>query len=513
MCAVAALHAGGCSLGDEDRGSAGRAPSAEEARTLDVTSPIEPRTTPQLILFISIDTLRADHLSLYGYDRLTSPMLDLLAAEGAVFEDASATAPWTLPSHASMLTGLFPLAHRVMTMKSKLPADVPTLASMLAQAGFDTAAVVNSTWLGKENYQLTRDFKKYLFIDAPEDRKSPNTWVTDQATAWLQEAGDQRMFLFVHYYDVHGDYSSLPEYERLFVTPYDGPADGSSWQLQLANFEDDYIEFCRESFDPEKCRFGGADGPRNIDASTEKIYFDEADVRHLEELYDAGIRQLDAEMSRLFSFLQQEELDDKTLIIITSDHGEEFLEHGRVDHFLTQYQEMLRVPLIFRGPGIPAGLRISTPVSSVDLVPTILKLAGAEVPPALDGLDLTPLFRGDRDEAEAAFAERRQYGEASGGLTYDSIVQKGLFPVYRSVRQGRYKLVYESKAEKHALYDLDEDPGEKVDISAVQPEISAQLIDVMRQRYRDYAPEPLPENRVELSKDDIERLRALGYIP
>ena len=131
----------------------------------------------------------------------------------------------------------------------------------------------------------------------------------------------------------------------------------------------------------------------------------------------------------------------------------------------------------------------------------------------LDGLDLAPLWTEgpERDESAEAFSTRYLYGEASGGLTYDFIV-KGFYPIYRSVRRGRYKLVYESKGPSQALYDLDEDPTEQVDLSAREPEIAKLLIDEMQRRYRNFTPEAAPENRVELDAGDLERLRALGYL-
>jgi arylsulfatase A-like enzyme len=186
---------------------------------------------PRIILLISLDTLRADHLSLYGYERSTSPVLDLLAAEGVVFEDASATAPWTLPSHASILTGLTPFNHRVWTPAARLPDHIPTLASLLGEAGYETAAVVNSTWLHKQTYQLTRDFESYLGVQEVLDRREPSTWVTDRALEWLGGLGDRRLFLFVHYYDLHSDYASQPSYERQFLTPYAGEVDGKESQV------------------------------------------------------------------------------------------------------------------------------------------------------------------------------------------------------------------------------------------------------------------------------------------
>jgi arylsulfatase A-like enzyme len=162
-----------------------------------------------------------------------------------------------------------------------------------------------------------------------------------------------------------------------------------------------------------------------------------------------------------------------------------------------------------RGPGIPKNLRISAPVSSIDIAPTLLALAGVETPKPMDGLDLAPLWRGGD---QLPFEDRHLYGESSGGLVYDAIAS-GFFPVYRSVRQGRYKLVYESKGGTHALFDLEEDPREENDISTREPDLTAHLSAALRDRYRDFTPEPSPEDRVELEDKDLEKLRALGYVP
>jgi len=472
---------------------------------------------PRVVLVLSLDTLRADRLGLYGYEKFTSPVLDMIAAEGVVFEDASAPSPWTLPSHASMLTGLYPKRHGVQTMSTGLPDDVATLAAMLSGSGFETAAVVNSTWLRKENYRVTRDFDKYLFIEDVAHRRAPNTWVTDQAIEWLDEMREQKLFVFVHYYDVHSDYVSEPAYENLFTTPYDGIVDGTGWQLTRANLEQEHIELCHERFDPEMCTFGNPGGSLVVDSSVEKLELDRDDVRRLNELYDAGIRQLDAELSRLFAWMRREGILDETLLVVTSDHGEEFMEHGRVDHFVPMWQELLRVPLLFRGPGLRVGARIEAPVSLVDLVPTIVSLAGAELAEPTDGVDLSALMRptrkpaGDAVAVERILADRYLYGEAAGGLTYVEWMED-VFPVHRSVRRGRHKLIWESKGETYALYDLAVDPGESTDVRAEHPEVSNELIAEMERRFRDEGLEPALENRVELSEEESERLRSLGYL-
>ncbi len=472
-------------------------------------APVSQSTRPEIIILISIDTLRADHLGLYGHSRPTSPVLDAFAAGGTVFEDASSTAPWTLPAHASILTGLYPRSHRVLTFSTALPGEIPTLASTLAEAGYQTAAVVNSAWLTKERYGVTRDFQKFLFVDDTQDRRAPNTWITDQAIEWLREPDARPLFLFIHYYDVHSDYASLPQYENIFVSPYTGEADGTGWQLARASLEDDYIKMCHENYDPKKCRIGTEENYLAIDRSVGKIHFDESSIRHIEELYDAGIRQLDNELGRFFSLLKKNRILDDALIILTSDHGEEFLDHGRMDHFLTMYQEVLRVPLIFHGPNIPTGLRITTPVSSVDLMPTILSLARAKPKAPFDGLDLTPLMAG---EDLQQFTTRPIFGEASGGLTY-ALMMEDIFPVYRSLRRGQHKLIHNSKSKAWELYDLENDPSETTNIAKREPELLAKLTEEMLKRYSDFNPEPAAPDHVELSRDELENLRALGYVP
>jgi len=497
-----ALQAGlGCSPGTEPQAGAPGAPAPEADR-------------PRVVVLISIDTLRPDHLGLYGYDRFTSPVLDALAEEGTVFEDTSATAPWTLPSHASMLTGLYPMSHGVVSSRTKLPPGVPTLATIFGDKGFETAAVVNVVWLKKEDYQLTRDFEKYQWVRTNLARESASTWVTDAAIEWLSELGDDRMFLFMHYYDVHSDYASEPAYEKLFVGDYDGPADGTTWQLRRASLEDDYLASCRDDFDPERCTFGGGEDAQVVDSSVEKVRFDARDLQHLRDLYDAQIRQLDAELGRFVAALRKLELLDETLLVVTSDHGEEFMEHGRLEHFLTTHEESLRVPLLLRGPGVPAGRRVSAPVSSVDLAPTLLALAGVDAPVAFDGLDLGPLLSSaPPGEATALpYSARYLYGEASGGHTYNFFAG-GFFPVYRSVRRGPFKLVHDAKHDSFALYDLTNDPTEQHDVSAREPAVKAQLVAEMTRRYRQGLPEADPADPVELSPEDAARLRALGYVP
>lgn len=467
---------------------------------------------PATILLISVDTLRADHLGIYGHHRFTSPTIDALADEGVVFDDVSATTAWTLPSHASMLTGLFPLAHGVMTAKNALAEEVQTLAGWFGRGGWETAAIVNVMWLKRESYGLTRDFEKYLSIEEVDyGRRSTSSWATDQAIQWIGAQADRPLFLFLHYYDVHADYASSPEYERLFVGPYGGIADGTAWQIERANFSDAHVARCLEEPDLGFCSFGSAENPRKIDSEMEHIAFSAEDGLHLEELYDAGIRQLDTELGRLLTFLESSDRAKDTLVILTSDHGEEFLEHGRVGHFLTTYQQSLRVPLIVRGPGVPEGMRIDTPVSLVDLAPTLIALAGLPAEAGLDGMDFSQLWR---DADGESFADRYLFGEASGGLQQATHLP-GAYPIFRSIRQGNFKLIARSLGSQtdYALYDLSKDPEELHNIAGERTGRVSRMAEILERRHASSEQAVPTGAKVELDAAEIENLKALGYVP
>ena len=475
-----------------------------------------PSAKRELVILISIDTLRADHLGLYGHHRFTSPNLDLFALEGTVFEDASSVAPWTLPAHASMLTGLYPLGHAVVDVDTKLPEGVPTIAKLLGKNGWKTAAAVNSMWLLKKTHEVTRDFHHFLFVQDVATARLPTTPITDQAITWIRDSENSNLFLFMHYYDVHSDYASLPRFENLMVSPYEGEADGTTWQLNIESMPEVFIESCHTNFEEEKCRFGAGEAAQSVDSSTRKRRFEADDIRYLEELYDAGIRQIDTELGRFFEFLRADGLLDVARIIITSDHGEEFSDHGSFYHFATPYQEVLHVPLILRGQGIATGRRIDAPVSVVDIAPTILAWAGVSAPSEMDGVDLTPLLdqahtEGDAEALEEHLNSRFQHGEATGNSQWESKLP-GQVPLFTSIRKGPFKLVHQSLDDEIALYDLSTDPKEKTDIALQNPEITQTLRAALARRKAAFEEDSGLDNRIELEPEEVERLRALGYL-
>jgi len=419
---------------------------------------------PRLVVLVSIDTLRSDHLGLYGYPRATSPVLDSLALESTVFDEAMSSSPWTLPAHASLLTGLYPSRHGLTSHERYLESSLATLAQLYSQAGYRTAAVVNSHNLGPE-FGLDRGFQQYRYVEERVDRREPSTEITDQGIQWVKGAGESPLFLFLHYYDVHSDYASLPEYETEFLRSYEGIADGSTAQLAAH----------REGM----------------------VSLSPADAPNLVDRYDAGIRQMDAEIGRFLDFLRERGLWEEALFVLTSDHGEEFFEHGGVLHGQTQYQEVIRVPLLVKGPGVPLGRRVPTPVSLVDIAPTLLGRAGIAVPEGLDGLDISRLWsEGDRElEARYLFSEADH-----NNVEHD---------ITRSVRYKNFKLHFNRLSRERMLYDLAQDPEERTEILRGQEKARAALSERLD---RFMASEKVEAPVRALSEDEIEKLRSLGYL-
>ncbi len=437
--------------------------------TVSLGAKVKKPPAPRNLILISIDTLRADHLGCYGHPRPTSPAIDAIAAQGVVFDDASATSPWTKPSHASLLTGLYPSGSGVVAMNSVLAADVVPLAEHLGRNGFHTGAVVNSSYL--TNGGLERGFRDFQSIDHVQGRREGSR-VTEAAIAWLGRRLPGKFFAFFHYMDVHSDYASLPRYEQMFAEPYDGPATGATSQLYQV-----------------------AEG---------RLLLAAKDVRHLENLYDASIRQVDDELGRLFAYLGEHGLLDTSLVVILSDHGEEFLEHGSVLHGKSQFQEVVRIPLIVRGPGVPQGTRVRTPVSLVDVMPTCTALLGVPVPAGLDGIRLQPFW----ERPAARSPERLLYFEAD--VTFPP-PGPGPVPVgpFRAVRNERFKLHLDTRTKQTLLFDLAADPGERRDAAREHPELAGAL----RARLEQFLGRQGADAGVRtLTEDELERLRSLGYV-
>ncbi len=374
-------------------------------------APAPPRQGPPNLLLISVDTLRRDHVGCYGYAPDTTPHLDALAETGTVFDNTLSTSSWTLPAHATMLTGRYPSSHGLVDDGTQLAAGVGTVTEALREGGYHTFGTVAHVYVSSA-YGLDRGF--VTFDDDLLEGGAANPrgdQVTRRFTQLLREApADQPFFGFVHYFDPHWDYEPLPPFDEKFTNPrYDGAIDGSLSALLEAQ------------------RRGPLSAP---------------DLEQLVALYDGEIAYVDAQIGQILEVLEELGHQDHTVVVVTADHGEEFAEHDNFGHGKTLYGEQLHIPLIVAGTGrLGAGSRRSELVSLVDLAPTLRDLAALPADAVDEGRSLL-------EEPPAAprtlFAETRRAG------LEQQCAQRELLKAFHLVSGDRW-----------AWFDLAVDPGER----------------------------------------------------
>ena len=402
------------------------------------------RRRPWNVLVISVDTLRADHLSAYGYPRDTSPALAKFAARGVLFENASANAPKTAPSHMTLFTGLLPDAHGISNLEegsnTALPAGIPTLASILREHGYRTAALTAGGELvpelgfdrGQETFEIC-DGAPRIFARA-EDK--------------IVEFGKDPFCLFVQTYAVHDPYAPPEPYARRWTDP--------SYRGRIPEGSDALIHAAGDDWAAKHDAFW-----KRVDRRSQ------ADVGELEALYDGSVRMVDDLIGHLLERLEAMHKLDRTLVVIVGDHGEEFGEHGGFLHE-TLYQEVLHVPLVIVPPDDGCmgrldrlrGTRPSGVVSLVDVLPTVLDVLGIERPANVQGRSVLPV-------ASESEAQERSVLSAWPGSRLTAL------------RRGRWKLVRHGATpetrEREELFDLAADPHETHDLAAQSPAICAEL--------------------------------------
>jgi arylsulfatase A-like enzyme len=414
-----------------------------------------------VILYL-IDALRADHLGAYGYNRPTSPVIDGLADDGVLFEYCYAQDTRTLGSIPSLLTSLYPPSHGIYEHGKKIGPELTTFPEVLQSEGFQTASFITNVNAGPLA-DLDRGFDiLYDAIKRKKDRDAPRTFPTESFFDWLDQNGDTRFFAYIHTAEPHRPYNPPPPFDTLFDQGYRGEITG-------------YLK--------DDDGFGQAEDP--------------VDVEHVKSLYDGEIRFADTFLKKLLEGLDHRGLMDRTLIIITSDHGEEFLDHGSWTHGQSLYNELLRVPLIMVAPRmLPSGIRIPEPVQLIDVAPSILNLLGHRIPEAFEGESLADLIF-DRDRER--FAHRTVFARASKK------------PVKMAAIRGRWKCIFTS-GKSLELYDLKEDPGEKRDLALVKKDVAADLFSLMQSWMEERKHIDAERQEIEMSERDLERLRTLGYI-
>ncbi len=469
------------------------------------------QTLPNIILLV-MDAGRADHLSCYGYERKTTPNLDQIAAAGTRYTNAVSAAVWTVPSHASLFTGMYLSGHGLHGRNLKLRQDMPTMASFLRNHGYDTLALTANALIG-EATGLARGFAGLKDIRnifqgerLPEWQKlgnalyrrlyygrSPhkNAWYDNGAwrlnydmKRWIQRQGNsgqkRPFFIFANYMEPHLRYDPPRAFRRRFLTP----VQEQRWQQVNQN--------------AWKFMSGAV-----------QMTDDDWDI--LIRLYDAELAYLDGRIGELYQFLQKSDLLGNTVLIITSDHGENLGDHGLMDHQYCVYDTLAKLPLIIHYPQqFPAGLKVEALVQSVDLLPTLTEIISAETDPVLarvQGRSLLPaaLQTASREFAVTEYLAPQLHSFRREGVEFDPKFSRQL----RAIRTRQHKYIWASDGEDE-LYDLEADPGERRNVIDAERETAVTLANKLQRWVNQHTLQA--EEETHIDEAVISRLEALGYI-
>jgi len=463
---------------------------------------------PPNILLIVLDTVRADRISCYGFPEDATPEIDRLAREGTTFSEATTPAPWTLPAHASLFTGLYPSEHGAHYGHLHLDRDATTMAELLATLGYRTVGFSKKTWLSR-GMGTTQGFERYRDFRLPEPRRR---LLLARLAASAREARRGRV-------ERHGDAGGheIASAAADWLRARERRDDRAPFFL-FANFNEAHLPFLPPR--PYWLRFAGT-MPRdeallaNLDpmvyiAGEVRLSPDDVDV--LRALYAGEIAYLDRQIGRIVGALEETGALDRTLVIVTSDHGENIADHALMGHVLCVYETLLRVPLVVRYPArFPRGTIDARPVQLTDLLPTIVDLVepgAADLLPKISGRSLVAAE--ERGFAIAEYQRPDNYLDRYPERfpTFDtSPFRRDL----ASLSAGAMKLI-EGSDGRRELYDLTEDPGEERDLAASRPERAAELADALarfRERLRARAESA---ESPEIDAATREELRSLGYI-
>lgn len=388
--------------------------------------------SPNVILIV-VDAMRPDHLGCYGYDRPTSPNMDLLAGRSVVFETAITQAPWTKGAFSSIFTSLYPFQHSVTDWESVMPDSLVTLPEILSEHGYDTRCVINMLGLSGR-FNVLSGFAEIVELEK-KYRDARET--TDIAVRMMHEASDP-FFLVIHYFDTH--------------EPYRPPIQ--------------YLDMIRRETDPDPYD-GGLEKPgkSGVVPSDDQILRDML-------MYDGCIRYVDTQIGRIVATIDEMGLGDNTLLVLTADHGEAFWEHGAAGHGANVYDEAIRVPLIVHYPDTFAKSgRVVEQVAHVDLLPTILEHLGIEDKHHREGTGLLGLI-------ETGRRPRRENAFLPGGATLcECTVRRA--PGTKCIRTGEWKLIVEPTTSLAELFNLEDDPGETLNLWRAGIDVGSSMMDRM----------------------------------
>jgi len=426
------------------------------------------RPDPVNVIIVMVDTLRADHMSTYGYERRTTPFISQFASQAVVFEHARSQASCTFPSVNSLLTSRNPaIFNRQGKGQLGIPDEYPSIAEILKEQGYRTIAVSASPIVRAtpSDFNPIGGFDRGFDIFV-EDPLWGSGGRVNRGVIHQLEAIEEPFFLYAHYMDPHGPYRPPERYEKHFAGEYEGHG------------------FIGRGNPVPIGKMLYANGP-HVDITTR-------DIQHLVDLYDDEIRYFDGVFRRLIRYLDERDLLDRTLIVLTADHGEEFLEHGHIKHCRGVWDTVTRVPLIFRFPGVEGGRRIDGAVQILDIVPTILDYLTIETKDLqLEGTTLLPLLEGREPSRRYAFSDQREY---------------------RSADDGRFHLILDGEDSTVTLFDLRSDPLEQHDLFSLDhPEVT-RLSDALNRWLTDTGQLMRFDEELAAARIKEEELRALGYL-
>jgi len=441
------------------------------------TIQLEAKRVPDVIV-ISVDTLRADRLGCYGYERKTSPNVDRLAASGILFENCLSQAPWTLPSYGSLFTSLYPAEHRAgisekadiwtkggvtsdyAKLGQKLIEAAPTLAGELSRAGYRTAGFYFNPYLTPRT-GMSRGFDEYAFV-----RYSANAGV-DKALAWLEFNEGLPRFLFLQLIDPHWPYAPPEPFDTQFSPRSVESLENYPWPLASVR--------------------------NNPQTDKRKAL--------LSDLYDGEIAYTDRELGRLFEYFERPGTLTKPLIVFQSDHGEELWDHGEFEHGHSMHRELLQVPLIISMPGSLAPRRVEEHVRMIDVFPTVMDLLGLGFPASLSGTSLVSMARGQHDGAHlVGFAESILWGRPYAP-----------FDEAKTLVVDGWKFVAGDGDAPPQLYRLADDPDERNNLAGSEPKLVAELYARLLAKYESARRGAEDGEALELSEDEQNQLDGLGY--
>lgn len=461
---------------------------------------------PQGVILVIADTLRRDHLEPWGYGRPTGPHVRRLASEGVHFRDAVAQAVWTKVSVPSILSSLYPSTHGITDFTHRLPASATTLAEAFRGAGYATFATSAIPFTGQltnlhQGVEVLHESRSFVPPEEDFVMKSARDYV-GRALDWIAEHRDVPFLAVVHVADPHAPYRPFRPYDRLWTD--DGEA---AWFREAEARVRQEIPATAAA----RKRFAAANLAEMARAGIDGDRF----VRHEKAWYDGSIRGMDAELGRLLDRLEHLGLADRVAVAFVSDHGEEFLEHGSHWHGLNVYGENANVPFLLWAPGfLPRGVEVQPTVQLVDVMPTLLDLAGLPVPERAQGRSLLPLVREvEAGKVSAEWARRPAFVERAVRKDPADADVLGGYAIIRD----RWKLVAIDPPRpgrpERELYDHRADPLNLEDVAAQHPEVVAAL-GAELDRWRDWAQrQRLPaDDAGTLDAGELERLRSLGYV-